>query len=194
MAAPSPDKLKSKLKRAGRKRRLTGWTLIALGLLVAGVWGASGWWTIRFGADYWVLDLVKRHARLNRSSIVHANVQRGWQFNWIGDDTRRGWWWWWYGWRPNGQDYYGVIMREKDWNAPWGVEKNSAVMLWPIPFLVWAAGVPVLRSGIVARRRAVTGSCGKCGYSLAGLGEGAPCPECGKASTAGAVSTPPSGS
>ncbi|MGH7130657.1 MAG: hypothetical protein ACREJO_01770 [Phycisphaerales bacterium] len=38
-------------------------------------------------------------------------------------------------------------------------------------WLVW--------SGRRARRRAMTGVCGKCGYDLAGLAAGSPCPECG---------------
>jgi hypothetical protein len=59
--------------------------------------------------------------------------------------------------------------------------------------LLWTPAALLLRSGILARRRATKGMCAKCGYSLAGLAEGSPCPECGKALTGGAVSTPVSG-
>jgi hypothetical protein len=40
--------VKSKLKKKtpGRKSRVAGWTLLALGVLVAGVWVASGRWVV----------------------------------------------------------------------------------------------------------------------------------------------------
>ena len=46
--------------------------------------------------------------------------------------------------------------------------------LWPIPLLLWTPAALLLRSGILARRRAVKGMCAKCGYSLAGLASDAP--------------------
>jgi len=147
-------------KRVGRKRRLFGWTLIALGLLVAGAWAWSLKWRLFYltpqrtvfqlsgGCAGVATSLsIQEHPRLHEGMVTESHRQPilwSWEF------------------------YASGNMR------------SIFVPLWPIPFVLWAAGVPLLRSGIVARRRADTGACGKCGYSLAGLGVDAKCPECGK--------------
>ncbi len=52
--------------------------------------------------------------------------------------------------------------------------------LWPLSLLLGAAGTFALRSGILARRRALGNKCKSCDYDLTGLAAGAVCPECGK--------------
>ena len=65
--------------------------------------------------------------------------------------------------------------------ATYGANKLRMLAVWPFPPLFIVGGAVLLWSGVRVRRRAITGSCLTCGYSLTGLGIGAPCPECGKA-------------
>jgi hypothetical protein len=70
-----------------------------------------------------------------------------------------------------------------DWRHPSGWAGTGplmfAVPIWFIALLLWAPAAILLRSGILARRHALKGMCGKCNYNLAGLTPDAPCPECG---------------
>jgi hypothetical protein len=61
------------------------------------------------------------------------------------------------------------------WNAPmsWQIE----LPLW-LPIVI--CGLPAGRAWVVWTRRKLANRCLHCGYSMAGLGSGAVCPECGR--------------
>jgi hypothetical protein len=77
---------------------------------------------------------------------------------------------------------------EKHWSLgliAWGSMNGGTqtvfeVAFWPLPLLLTLAGVPVLVSGVRARRRAKVGACPACGYDRRGIPAAAVCPECGK--------------
>lgn len=184
---PQADPGQASVKRPGRKRRAAGLTLIVLGLLVAGVWAASGWWQLGHTSPRDAYSLSSgRFSGWTANFESLTDLEQGWYFKRLPAEVNAESWWW-SGWQLQ-QD--GSLMRRHTagvfqiWSQQFQLTtlqiSGFHVKLWPIPLLLWAAGVPVLRSGIVARRRAKTGQCGKCGYSLAGLAEGAACPECGK--------------
>ena len=40
-------------KRPGRKRRLAGWLLVVIGVLITGVWAASAKWVVGYESSAW---------------------------------------------------------------------------------------------------------------------------------------------
>lgn len=169
MKKPRPN------RAIGRKRRAAGWTLLALGVIVAGVWVWSGEHDLGW-------DGAKHRAalfggKLGVGRLRNSQMQWG-DSGWSVVDHQAYW-----SYRlPSGPDTFLGLMNY--WKADedgGGTEESAMVVLWPIPLALWAAGVPVLGSGILTRRRAITGKCVSCGYDLAGIRAGAPCPECGKA-------------
>jgi hypothetical protein len=181
--ATSPGPNKAKVNRAGRLRRRVGWTLLTLGVLVAGVWGASGWCRFRLGNTRQWLACSRGCLVYGQSGSVGPPVITAWtaERQPPGDV---GFEWWFDRGREAGYQLSEPLLRRVTRDEGYGDDRERAALLWPIPLLVWTPAALLLRSGILARRRANTGACGKCGYSLAGLAEGSPCPECGRKAAA----------
>lgn len=165
------------IKSIGLMRRVMGWTLLTLGVVVAGVWVWSGWqvpsrltrgpgmWTVRSGLLRYVAppDSAFSDAYVDwlaEQRLIDSQFEREWGASAWRLDRKVGcklqvWRWSW--------DGHGVV-----------------VPMWPVAVMMIGGGALMVRSGGRARRRAMTGVCFGCGYDLSGLGAGAVCPECGK--------------
>ncbi|MFT3685868.1 MAG: hypothetical protein QM783_13255 [Phycisphaerales bacterium] len=184
-------KPRSSLK-IGRKRRAAGWTLLALGLFVAGVWVASGRWMfcVKLADPYRYYTLNGGHAEMRswrdtlgwREEMDHpwkiiafsrGRFDLAWKASRESDANN-------YALEPGACTYVdlSVLTYFNTKGAPpsrgiWRVTP------WPLPLFLWILAALLLRSGILAHRRAMTGNCTKCGYSLTGLATETACPECG---------------
>ena len=164
--------------RTGRKRINAGQTLIALALIAAALWLASGWRELWVGYGSLDLRIASGEARFawNRPTIKSFTWETVRASPLFGPRFRT-----WYGWGeelmlPQSRQVYGVFYVRFTSGVAWG----TVVLLWPVPLILTTVGIPLLRSGITARNRAAGNCCAKCGYSRDGLGHGANCPECGQ--------------
>jgi hypothetical protein len=176
-----------RIGREGGKRRAAGWTLLILGLLVAGVWVASGWWSVvSYGSQHrWAVrdraisaERIEGDASFARRDgwtyakadpAVVRQLRLDLEANGPGADYR-----------VRRLTVPGLLVYVNQSNYFRTIE-ILRVDVWPIPLLLWTPAALLLRSGFLARRRANTNACAKCGYSLAGLTSDSPCPECGGA-------------
>lgn len=170
------------VKKIGRggKRRALGWTLLSFGVIVAGVWVWSASRTSLYVSGRWCLVCSRGNMILMRDVPLKVT---GWH-TYVRPVSER-----------------SLLMRAAfDWNPElWRTPRSDlwlyadlqqpgtgvthdlrAFAFWPVPLLLWTPAALLLRSGTLARRRAVMGSCPACGYDRRGLAPGAVCPECGK--------------
>ena len=169
-------------KRPGRKRRVAGWLLLVIGVLITGVWGVSGWW--RCQASRGPLTVTLSAGTVETTYALDSFAGTDLEF------------------RGALQDAY--VVHARAWNPPeefysysmnWDLGVACAgdfirtnripykrcwfLVLWPFPLPLWTVGGLLLWWARWSRIRAMRGLCLKCGYDLAGLDAGAPCPECG---------------
>jgi hypothetical protein len=167
----------------GLKRRLAGWVLLTLGTAAAAAWAASAWydvmgghWPAGWGFERGEILLYPTPGRpisewMAGGCLIDSSGS-GPSICWRVDMSR------WAGWNVHDYWLYGTVDGGGD--AAFSSIDVRVIAAWPIPLLLLAPGALLLRSGIIARRRAARGACAKCGYSLAGLAEGSACPECGR--------------
>ncbi|MGH7130415.1 MAG: hypothetical protein ACREJO_00505 [Phycisphaerales bacterium] len=175
-------------KRSGRKRRLAGRFLLAIGVLITGVWGASRWWWMgaqwaqwRLGCDGGLLYVAEYRTQSPSGPSLSARrrgpVSPDQSWYWLIDERLIGSA---SAFPPSSSLNVWIVGYER-FDSPPSFPMRTAVLMIPWPFALASllGGGLLLWSGLKARRRAMTGHCLKCGYDLSGLAPGIPCPECG---------------
>ncbi len=188
--ATGEDSSKLRRKTLGRKRRVLGWTLLAVGTLVAAIWAASGSWTFYYRRSTLTIymsdgTVTSMRTMAGKAELDGFNVtrsDRGFRLfpekavRWHGIGAFRG---------AGGMSGY-----------KFGFGYNSGsfteVSPWPVPLVFWPVGAVLLRAGSLKRRRAANNQCPSCGYDRAGLKASASCPECGTTSPDATTAVAPS--
>lgn len=160
-----------RLKRRSRRspRRLIGWPLVVCGLLlvalsVAMIWYRALWYSgtgstcVTVGLQTGQLTvIIQQPGERGTGGFVTKQSQRWRVWEWVYDDSSAG-----HGW--GGRGFVCVVT------------------LWPFAGAALAGGGLLLWSDRQMRLKLAGGHCEACGYSVAGLAAGAPCPECGSVS------------
>jgi hypothetical protein len=185
-----PARTASAKRHPGRKRRLGGWTLVVLGVLIALTWGASGPVTVIWDAGLWCARIEE--GRLIVQVSAESPPRVSWtKFGpgWVVTEAPGG------GWhvqmRAVSPGFRGAAFRAQPdtcvdlWVV--GYTRITSICtlhasLWAMALALSGSGGLLLRSGATARWLAAKDHCSGCGYSLTGLVRGAPCPECGAGS------------
>lgn len=168
--------------RTVRTRRFAAWVLIWIGVLAALLLVVSAWWSVEFAqgswwikvgrGEIWVLDdpgMLFNGQSPRGLSGPRLNDKAG--ITWYAPDFEI------YGW-SNRWDWVFAAHGERGFGWAGGARAWD-VVLWPFPLPLWTVGGLLLWWARWSRIRAMRGLCLKCGYDLAGLDAGAPCPECG---------------
>ncbi|MFT3683608.1 MAG: hypothetical protein QM783_01570 [Phycisphaerales bacterium] len=169
----------------GGKRRAAGWTLLTLGVVVASVWIASGLVRVDWAdpSKGWRLQVRNGCVLVDKSAERTGSAS--WSFMQLEYGYRGFHWTTSWPWSGSGKPDVDLLVFSTNKHSSavsnWRV---WVIALWPIALLLWTSAALLLRSGILARRRALKGSCVKCGYSLTGISANAPCPECGSVAPA----------
>ena len=157
----------------GRARRRVGAALVAAGVVFGGVMVVSRWWwfgyatgTRSFDIGDGTLYLASRGSPpLDAATKSRFSIERNTEWNGAIAQAEWGVWSWW--------RWGEVILR---W--PMG-ERQWEYTVWPVAPLLVGIGLGLGYPGLVGAVRRRRNCCARCGYSRAGLGEGALCPECG---------------
>ena len=175
--------------RVGRGRRVVGWVLVVAGVVVAGIWGASRWWSGGYNGSR--LGFFVDHGVVGISVLDGPRPEWGpWGWFRIRDVSGPNSCYWMIPepdpWRFSvhlwiagyyKSDYSSIIMSNNQvMVSRW--EYSAQVVPWPFALVCLVSGGLLVRSGRRVNRRAMQGRCLKCGYDLAGLGDGVRCPEC----------------
>lgn len=152
---------------------MVGWLLVWLGVFVAGVWIASGWWSLTIRGGRW------RGLDIGAGRATWTN-QYGED---MADEERAGVWWTHFDGEPC---WYlrELWYEDAGCGGQTGAWESYGVAFWPVPIVMWLPAAGVLCAGVRARTREAKGLCGACGYDLVGLVDAAACPECGRGATA----------
>jgi len=160
-------------RKPNQEPRPRGWILIAFGLLTAALWVVSGWYSpgIQLGRVH-----VGVHRGLLVASSSYSVVAAGprdvpaTEFVWAkGADDAVGF-----------QLSFNELPPELASAARMYQVVPAAIPLWPI-WLLSLTGGAILNRWDRRAHLLKSGRCRSCGYPLAGLPPGVPCPECGKA-------------
>ncbi|MEK6703401.1 MAG: hypothetical protein AABZ53_14160 [Planctomycetota bacterium] len=184
--------------KLGRRRIWSGWLLLVGGLVIAGIWIASGRYSFR---RVWFHEFMNRSVRVQQGVVEVCAVDRHlWNREGslvpdaltdlppfgeplvVNEWTRTDGPWHWAGTlfahaQMGGRTLTGIVTVDTARPSFQGTTR-FAMVLWPIPLVLLAAGGMMLWHGKTAARIAV-GCCLTCGYDLKGLTLGTACPECG---------------
>ena len=173
--------------------------LLVIGVLITGVWGASRWWIFGYRSGPW--SFVVSHATgffATSAPTTHpfvAHRAAGWWAQHHDDfpALRRPYWY--IDANEIGESEATIVlgmMAYFERSPAQGLHSRCfLVVLWPFALASLLGGGWLVWSGRRAGRRAMAGLCLKCGYDLAGLAVGAPCPECGGGGRKGAAVAAP---